>query len=453
MSFVLARSLLSGDGMRARALRGSMLTLTGFGGSMALRLASNLVLTRLLFPEAFGLVALVQVFLTGLQLFSDIGITPAILQNPRGDEPRFLNTAWVMEILRGAGLWLVTVAAAAPLAAFYDQPMLAQLLPVAGLTALVNGIKTTRLAHANRNLMLGRVTALELGSQALGAVVMIGLALATGSVWSLVIGWLVGETAKCILSHVVMPGPRNRFEWDWEIFLEVFHFGKFIFISSIAGFLINSADRAILGKFVSLGELGIYNIGYFLAFVPMLLTHQLVDRVLLPLYSMVHRRGGLPEDRRKVALARSGLAGAMMLLAFAFGLGGDWLVQVLYTEPYRLAGPILVLLSISVMPVIALNYYRASFVGAGHTKASAIQRLALAAVQFVLLYVGIRAYGLMGAIVAPGLAVILVYPLNAILARRLNDWAPLHDAAFLLLAALGAAVILWVNGGALAALM
>ena len=72
-------ALFSGEGVRARALRGASMTMIGFGGSNFLRLVSNLILTRLLFPEAFGLMALVQVFMSGMQMFSDIGIKTAIM--------------------------------------------------------------------------------------------------------------------------------------------------------------------------------------------------------------------------------------------------------------------------------------------------------------------------------------------------------------------------------------
>jgi len=63
-----------GAGLMARALRSASWLLLGYGGSQALRLASNLILTRLLFPEAFGLMALVSVITVGLALFSDIGL-------------------------------------------------------------------------------------------------------------------------------------------------------------------------------------------------------------------------------------------------------------------------------------------------------------------------------------------------------------------------------------------
>ena len=63
----------------ARALRGGALTAGSYAFTQALRLASNLILTRLLFPEAFGLMALVSVVLVGLAMFSDVGIGPAAI--------------------------------------------------------------------------------------------------------------------------------------------------------------------------------------------------------------------------------------------------------------------------------------------------------------------------------------------------------------------------------------
>ena len=110
---------LNGSSLMARALRSSMLTVGGFGAAQVMRLASNLILTRLLFPEAFGLMALVSVFMMGLQQFSDVGVTPAILQSRRGDERDFLNTAWTIQAVRGAGLWLLACALAWPAVALF----------------------------------------------------------------------------------------------------------------------------------------------------------------------------------------------------------------------------------------------------------------------------------------------------------------------------------------------
>ena len=76
-----------GESLLHRAARGSAWTIIGVFGSQGIRLVSNLILTRLLFPEVFGVMALVMVMIQGLNNFSDVGITPAVLQSKRGDDP------------------------------------------------------------------------------------------------------------------------------------------------------------------------------------------------------------------------------------------------------------------------------------------------------------------------------------------------------------------------------
>ena len=81
----------------------------GHGGTQALRLLSNLVRTRLLFPEVFGLMAIVTAVMTGLLLFSDLGVGLSVIQNERGEESDFLDTAWTAQVARGAGLSTVVL--------------------------------------------------------------------------------------------------------------------------------------------------------------------------------------------------------------------------------------------------------------------------------------------------------------------------------------------------------
>ena len=152
----------------SRAVRGSLWTLSGYGTAQVLRLASNLVMTRLLFAEAFGLMALVQVFMQGLEMFSDLGIGPSLIQNPRANEPDFFRTAWTLQVMRGLILWLVACAAAHPFARFYATPDLAWLIPLAGLSAVLSGLNSSKRFRLQRDLQLGHVTVLEIVSQLAG---------------------------------------------------------------------------------------------------------------------------------------------------------------------------------------------------------------------------------------------------------------------------------------------
>ena len=87
--------------LKRQAARAAGWTLMGRAAGYALRLASSLVLTRLLAREDFGLIATSAALLALIQLFSDTGVRLAIIQNPRGSEPGFLDVAWCISVARG----------------------------------------------------------------------------------------------------------------------------------------------------------------------------------------------------------------------------------------------------------------------------------------------------------------------------------------------------------------
>lgn len=127
-------------------IRGTVWTVIGYGGSQGLRFVSNLILTRLLFPDLFGLMALTHIFVIGLELFSDLGLNWSVIQHQRGDDPVFLNTAWTVDVLRGWILWLGCWCIAWPVAQIYGYPDLVWLIPLVGLSTVFSGFKSTAIA-------------------------------------------------------------------------------------------------------------------------------------------------------------------------------------------------------------------------------------------------------------------------------------------------------------------
>lgn len=437
-------------GLFARALRGSAVAAAGYGGSQAIRLASNLILTRLLFPEAFGLMALVSVFLVGLAMFSDIGLGPSIQQNRRGDEPSFLNTAWTIQVIRGALLWLGTCAVAWPVAQLYATPDLARLLPVAGLSLLIAGFNPTRIETANRHLLLGRFTLLDLCSQVIAAVAMVVLSWATGSVWALVWGAIAGALSKLVVMHVFLPGPRNRFAWDREAASDLIHFGKWIFLSTACGFLLSQGDKAILGRYLSLEALGFYNIGFFLASFPMLLGMAVVGKVMIPVYR--DSADGAAPVRRRLARLRLGLSLGLMSMLIVLALMGVPLVGLMYDPRYAAAGAVVVAVACLQMPMVIGMSYDSSALAAGDARGFFLLSAAKATVQTLSFLAGAEMAGLAGAMIGQGLAWLVIHPMIVMLARRHRVWDPVHDLSMAALAVAGIATAIWLNQPALSLL-
>ena len=430
-------------GILARAARGSAWTAMSFVAAQGFRLISNLILTRLLFPEAFGIMALVTMLLVGMTLFSDMGVGPAIMQSKRGDDPEFLNTAWTIQILRGGVLWLVACGLAYPAALFYDQPIIAQILPVASLSLLLAGFEPTRVDTANRHLLLGRMTVLDLLSTLIGIVVMLALAASTRSVWALALGGVVTSALRLAALTLFLPGERNHLRWEKAAGHELMHFGFWIFLSSVCGFLVLQGDRAILGKYLSIEGLGIYNIGAFLAMFPIMLGSAVTARVLIPIYRE-H-----PEDdaaaRKRLERIRIYLTGGLIFSLAVLSLAGPGLVNLLYDTRYQSAGGVMVAICAVQMIVVVFLTYDQAALAQGDSRSFFVVSAIKASLQTIGFLIGVQFMGLAGAMLGQAIGMILYMPVIARLAHRHRVWDPKHDLAYLVLA-LGLGVLaLWVN--------
>ncbi len=439
----LAR-LTTGNSLIARALRSSALTVAGFGASQVIRLATNLILTRLLFPEAFGLMALISVVLLGLGQFSDVGIGPSIMQSKRGDDPDFLNTAWTIQVIRGIGLFLTACLLAWPAARFYGEPDLMAMLPVAGLTLLITGFNPTSLESAHRHMRLGRLTLIDIATQVIGVLIAIAFAWWLRSAWALVISGVVSALVQLWFYKAFLPGIKNRLRWEPAARHELIRFGKWIFLSTVCGFIFSQSDKIVLGKYLELGAFGIYNIGFFLASFPLMLGSMVNQKIVIPIY-----RECPPAASRENFLSlrrmRMAMTAALIVLVTVFSALGVWLVGLLYDARYQGAGAVVVLLALMQIPTIIQLTYDQAALAAGDSRRFFVLTLARAVFMISGLVLGLEFAGLFGAILGQGLARVAVYPVTVWLARRTGAWDALHDAVFALLGLLGAALALWLN--------
>src|SRR5262245_44398108 len=116
-----------------RVAKASAWTVGSMVAISAMRLGSQMALSYLCLPAHFGAVTLMRTFLTLVEMLSDVGIRNSVIYHPKGEEREFLSTTSSVQLVRGTGMWLLTCALAWPAAAFYREPLLLFLLPIAGL--------------------------------------------------------------------------------------------------------------------------------------------------------------------------------------------------------------------------------------------------------------------------------------------------------------------------------
>ena len=349
------------------------MTIVGFGSGQILRFGSNLALTRLLFPEAFGLMAIVTVCFIGLEMLSDIGINTSIIQSKRGDDPDFLRTAWTLGVIRGLILWLCACLIAWPAAWFYGEPQLASMIPVSGLTSLLMGFQTTAIPQHSRQMKFGKLTVLRLISQAFGLTVTVLLAWQMRSVWALVLGGVIGTTFQTWLPYRVLPGIRHYIAIDRTCVREIIRFGRWLLFATAMGYLAGqAADKLVLGKLVSPEILGIYSLAFMLAQLPSSVVAALMGQVFYSALSEVARN----DDSRyaeKLHHVRDSIWRPLLLLIVSLGFFGPLLFETLWDSRYHAAGWMLQLLLINVWFDGLNSSLNAALLARGDSFASTVQ--------------------------------------------------------------------------------
>ncbi|MCC7147537.1 MAG: oligosaccharide flippase family protein [Phycisphaeraceae bacterium] len=392
------------------AIRGSIWTVGGYATSSVLRLGGNLVLTRLLFPEAFGVMALINVFMQGLVMFSDLGIGPSLIRGQRGEDPVYVNTAWTIQVIRGWVLWALSVALAAPAAKFYNEPQLAVLLPVAAFTAVIAGFESTKVFLCRRSLAMERITTLDLLSQVVGLSVMVGWALCWPSVWALVAAGLSGGAVKMILGHLWLPGIRNRFHWETAAAKDLRTFGKWILLSSAVCFVGQQLDRLMLGKYVDMGLLGIYGLAVMMSGLAVDVNMKLVRSVVYPAISRVHREKPerLRENFYRVRRATDFL---FMPVLGLLATCGDQVIYVLYDDRYAQAGWIFQVLCVRAAMRVMLEPAESCLMTVGQPRYAFFQHVLRLVWMAVAIPIGWWQGGFAGVVWAVGLSEVLIVPL------------------------------------------
>jgi O-antigen/teichoic acid export membrane protein len=162
---------------------------------------------------------------------------------------------------------------------------------------------------------------------------------------------------------LLLTGVRNRWAWERDAVHEFIHFGKWIFMASIFGFLVNSGDRLLLGGLVNSTTLGVYTIASLIATSVEGILSRIMSDVSFPAFSEVvrERRTELKQVYYRFLVVIAGVAyftsGALMTF-------GQSLIDLLYDARYQQAGWMLEILS-AVLLTIPFRLATQSFLALG----------------------------------------------------------------------------------------
>jgi len=300
-----------------------------------LQIGLLIVLARLLDPSDFGLMGIALLTLSGLKMFSKLGIQDALIQNEDGDIDDYLDTAWSLQILRGIVIFALMYSTAPYVASFFGEPRSTDILRVIAVSPLLFGLRNPAIVYFQKELEFSKEFTYKISGSLMNFVVALAFALAYGSVWALVFGYLATDVTRLVASYG-LHGYRPFPEFDRDLATDIIGYGKWITGSQMLFFLFSQGDDAVVGWALSATALGFYQLAYRLSNAPATEITSVISSVMFPTYSKLQDdtkrlRDTFFEVLKLITLVSFPIAAGIFTVAPTFVrtfLGSDWIPMI-----------------------------------------------------------------------------------------------------------------------------
>jgi O-antigen/teichoic acid export membrane protein len=414
------------------ARKGGMWLAGGSWATQAFQFAISIVMARLLLPQQFGETALVNAIAGFAIIFTDLGLSAAVIHAQRVTQ-KLLDTAFWLSALSGIALTLALCGAAFPIASAYGQPQLVGLFIVVSLNFTFQ-LGAVHLALLERAFHYRRVAFIESIAAVAGLAATPLFVLAGFGVYSVVLGPLVNTTLLSLLLWLNVPW-RPTIRFSAEAMRRIWSFSRGLVGFNAINYWARNLDNIMLGAYVSDAELGKYNRSYNLMMIPI---GQVGSVLMRGLYPALARMQDEPRRLGRAWIRAIAVSGGAFTLPITLTLAATApaLVRVLYGDRWVGMVPILQLLALAAVPQMIGASSGAPYRAAG--KAGLLFRLSLitTASTIVAIVVGVQwgATGVAAALLAKSWInlPIAVLPLAKHLGMRkrevflpiLSSWVP-----------------------------
>ena len=249
-------------------------------GAQGVSLIVSIILARLLAPSIYGIIALVTVFITILNVFIDSGLAMALVQKKNADDLDFSSVFW-FNILACSLLYIILFLSAPSIASFYRMPDLTLVIRILGLQLIVSGIKNIQLAYVSRTLQFKRFFFATLGGTIGAAIIGIYLAYRDFGVWALVAQQLFNTSIDTLILWLTVDW-RPHAVFSCHRLLSLLSYGWKLLVSALLDTGYNNLRSLIIGKLYAPSDLAFYNRGQQFPGLIVSNINTSIDSVLLP---------------------------------------------------------------------------------------------------------------------------------------------------------------------------
>lgn len=352
------------------------------------------VLSRLLTPDDFGTVAIVTVIISFFSIFTDMGISAAIIQNKTLTE-RDMSNIFSLTLWVGATLSVLFFAASWPISHFYDRPILrtlCQLLAINLFFASAN-IVPGALFYKNKEFKFIAIRSFIIQTSI--GIISVVVALAGGGMYSLIISPILSSMLLFGISFRRYP-QHVRATWGIESLRKIFSYSAYQFLFNVINYFSHNFDKLIIGKYVGLSQLGYYEKSYRLMTLPLQNIAYVITPVMHPILSDYH------DNLKQLKVSYERIVRLLAFLGFPLSVflffTAEELILIIFGNQWLPSVSIFQVLSLTVGVQIILTSSGSIFQAAGDTRSLFICGLFSAILNVSGIMLGVFYFGTLEAV-------------------------------------------------------
>lgn len=400
------RQLVSGESLKAQLWRGGAWLGGGSFLEQLLRFGRNMLLARILAPEAFGTMAIILSTTSIFQSLSDVGVRESLIQNPRGAEEEYTTAAWWLAFGRSIGLYVCLFVGAPLLASFYRNPQLTALLRVAAVGLLFEGAISSKAYVAVKHLQFRTWALINHCGGIAGVIITVGLSFFIRNAWALAIGFAVENAARFLLSYALCPcAPWRSFHRAASS--DLLKFSRGMVGLSLLNLIFSRTDIFVLAKLFSPAELGFYSMAVYLIQTPSSFIVNLLGQTFMPTFARIQQ----DEPRLNRMFLQVSVAAVLIgmpVIAFLVFCGRS-LLSLVYGQAYAVGSAALTVASGVALMNVLNALITTVFYAKGRPQLHRRSVAMMAVLMMVLTYPLARHFGLLGGQLGAAVAIAVGY--------------------------------------------
>ena len=344
----------------------------------------SIVLARLLETEHYGVIAIVMVFISIMEVLITGGYGNALIQKKDAQEVDFHTIFWVNMAI-GVAEYTILFLGAPLVAQFYDMPILQPVLRVLGLRVFLSAIYSVQSAYVQKKLQFRMFFFSTLGGTIVSAVVVIAMALLGAGVWALVAQYLVSSFINvCVLWFLIDWSPKLRF--SAARLKQMMNFGTAMFMATVINAFQDNIRSLVVGKKFNAETLAFYNQGK--KYPQLLMTDIIgsIGKVMFPVLSSQNAKDESKRLMRNAVRISTYILTPMVLGLIAIA---DNFVLVLFTEKWMGCVVYMRILALVFISRPISTILQNGLLSAGESKSNLVHEFACAVLSLILIFVSV----------------------------------------------------------------